>query len=178
VDLKSNSRGRARARWTASCTRRTSPRWTGHITRRGTRSCPSARDPTVQILCTQTRRRLACVVPGQSSRPPIRPRAGALHSRNTRARDRGGPRGRSCLVGGRHWKGSARPLRRACERAKVHKKKGILVGVIAHCAKERQASTKAKGMRQRGSLATVAVRAALRCGRGTTLTCAGDEIRR
>jgi hypothetical protein len=35
------------------------------------------------------RRRLAGVVPRQCSRPPIHPRADALRSRNTRARDRG-----------------------------------------------------------------------------------------
>jgi hypothetical protein len=51
------------------------------------------------------RRRLAGVVPGQCSRPPIRPRADALHSRNTRACDRGAkgsivPRRRPAPEGG------------------------------------------------------------------------------
>jgi hypothetical protein len=32
----------------------------------------------------------------------------------------GGLGSRSCLVGGRHRKGAAHPLQRACERAKVH----------------------------------------------------------
>jgi hypothetical protein len=49
------------------------------------------------------------------------------------------------------------------------------VGDIAHRAKERQVSSKVKGMRRRRSLATAVGRAALWCGRGAGPTGAGDE---
>jgi hypothetical protein len=80
-----------------------------------------------------------------------------------------------CLSGGRRRKGAERPLRRARERAVVHKRKGKRVGVIAHNSKEKRASSKMKKMRRRRSLATVAGRAALRCGRGAAPTGSGDE---
>jgi hypothetical protein len=64
------------------------------------KSEPLVRDPTAQDACVRgaaasaperktARRRLAGVAPGQCSQPPIRPRAGALRSRNTCARDMG-----------------------------------------------------------------------------------------
>jgi hypothetical protein len=86
-----------------------------------------------------------------------------------------GQGGRLCLAGGRHRKGAERPLRRARERAVVHKRKGNWAGVIAHSSKERRASSKVKKMRRRRSLATAAGRAALRCGRGAAPTGLRDE---
>jgi hypothetical protein len=80
-----------------------------------------------------------------------------------------------CLAGGRRRKGAERPLRRARERAVVHKRKGKRAGVIAHSSKEKWASSKVKKMRRRWSLATAADRAALRCGRGAAPTGSGDE---
>jgi hypothetical protein len=77
-----------------------------------------------------------------------------------------GSGGRSCLVGGRHRKGAARLLRRARGGAKMLRTKGYRAGVITHCSKERQVSSKVKGMRWRWSLATATGRAAPRCGRG------------
>jgi hypothetical protein len=53
VDLRSNGYGRARAPWTASCSRCTGPRWTGRITRRGTRSGSSTQDLTALDVCTR-----------------------------------------------------------------------------------------------------------------------------
>jgi hypothetical protein len=50
-----------------------------------------------------------------------------------------------------------------------------LAGINAHCAKEKKASSKTKGMRRRWILATAAGRAALRCGRGAAPTGPGDE---
>jgi hypothetical protein len=57
----------------------------------------------------------------------------------------------------------------------MHKKKGKLAGVTSHRAKERQASSKAKGRRRCRSVATTVGRAALRCDRGAAPKGAGDE---
>jgi hypothetical protein len=56
----------------------------------------------------------------------------------------------------------------------VHKKKGKRAGVIAHRAKERQASSKAKGRRRCRSMATAAGQAAVRCGLGAAPKGVGD----
>jgi hypothetical protein len=80
-----------------------------------------------------------------------------------------------CLAGVRRRKGAERPLRRAHERAVVHKRKGKWGGVIAHSSKEKRASSKVKKMRRRRSLAATAGRAALRCGRGAAPTGSVDE---
>jgi hypothetical protein len=89
VDLGSNSHGRARARWTALCTRRTGPRWTAPLNAKGyairavqTRSKGPGR---VRAGCSGARQGLAGVAPGRRSRPSFRARIGSTRSSEVRA---------------------------------------------------------------------------------------------
>jgi hypothetical protein len=86
-----------------------------------------------------------------------------------------GSGGRSGLTGGRHRKGAARLLRRARGGAAVHEIKGNWAGVFAHRVQRKKAGSKMKRRRRWGSLAMVADRAALRCGRGAAATGVGDR---
>jgi hypothetical protein len=186
VDLRSNGHGHARARWTAPCAQCTGPRWTAPFKQRGTQSWPSARDRTAQDTCKRGRRRrqrrrreAACGgrspalaldgAPGHLSDHGLVQNVVRAHAHVTK-----GSGGRSCLTGGRHRKGAARLLRRACGDAAVHERKGNWAGVNAHSSTVKRASSKTKRIQRRRGLATAAGRAALRRGRGAAPTGSED----
>jgi hypothetical protein len=100
VDLESNGRRCARARWTAPCSRCTGPRWTARSKQRGTRPVPSVQDLTALDArvrdaaastpeCSGARRELAGVAPGRRSRPLTRPQDSTKRRGDACARDRG-----------------------------------------------------------------------------------------
>jgi hypothetical protein len=149
-------------------------------------SRPSARDRTALDVCVRdaaavspecggARRELAGVGPGQRSRPPLRPQAGAKRCGGTCARDRGVYGGycaspAASTRGGRSGHSGELASTLLCV-----KRRENWAGDIAHSSKVKRASSRVKKIQRRRSLATAAGRAALRCGRGAAPMGSGDE---
>jgi hypothetical protein len=144
VDLGSNGCRRARAPWTA------------RITRRGTRSQPSARDLRAQDACERdaaatspesggARRGLTGVAPGRHSRPSTRPQASPKRRGGASARDRGvkgGDRASSAAGAGRGWRGCSGEL---VEAPKCTRERDIEQGfLLTVCRRRRRAQNEGK----------------------------------
>jgi hypothetical protein len=164
------------APWTRPWARSMGPPWTSHLNRRGTRSPPSARDPTALDEC---KRRAAATTPETGA---ARWRAAGARRRELstallattltmgrRKMMRGNLRtcsrvlrARLGLTGGRHREGAARLLRRARGDATGRDKEGNWAGRFAYHAQEMRTGQWVEKRRQQGGLATAAARAALR----------------